>query len=85
MSKLVMRPSCRKVGQTYVERQACEKPENNLNIRDLGGLTAIDFSQAIQIRDKCMAVTASPPKPCCHTNKRKMYGSQSTQASLSYK
>ena len=37
----------------------------------------------IQIRDTCMAV--SPLKPYCHTNKRHMHGSQSTQALLSYK
>ena len=31
-------------------------------------------------------VLVSPPEPCCHTNiKRQMYGSQSTQALLSYK
>ena len=38
---------------------------------------------AIQIRDKYIAV--SPPKPYCHTNKRQMYGSQSTQTLLPYK
>ena len=37
----------------------------------------------LKIREKRMAV--SPPKPYCHTNKREMYGSQSTQALLSYK
>ena len=37
----------------------------------------------MQIRDKCMVV--SPLKPYCHTNKRQMYGSQTTQVLLSYK
>ena len=35
-----------------------------------------------KIRDKCLAV--SPPKRYCHTNKRQMYSSQSTQALLPY-
>ena len=29
-------------------------------------------------------MAVSPPKPDCHTNKRQMYGGQSTQTLLSY-
>ena len=40
----------------------------------------MEVQSAMQIRDKCM--TVSPAKPYCHTNKRQMYGSESTQALL---
>ena len=78
MLTLVMQPSFRALSHTQVKKwQTLEKAENK---RQMYGSQSNVWQSVhpIQIRDKCMTVSA--PKPYCHPNKRQMYDSQCTQA-----
>ena len=65
------------INQGTSSRERARQMSNTAKFQSLEWQT---FEKPENKRQICIC----PPKPYCHTNKRQMYGSQSTQALLSF-